>query len=112
MRRKKKDEEINFPGVCSAATVCSTLSAKSCLHSHFLFYQSCVCEVFYWLCLVSMNQCERHKAVVDWRRTLVRAALGPEPRCHISTCISEFPGLSELSQLRHFEDALFHGAGN
>ena len=106
-KKKRMWRKINFPRVYYAAAVCSTLGAKSFSHSHFpFFYHSFVCEVFYWLCSVSMNQCEWHKGVVEWRQTL-------DTRCcgiwvymqHQQLYQYLFPHLGPSQ--RHFEDGLF-----
>ena len=110
-KKKRMWRKIDFPRVYYAAAVCSTLGAKSCSHSHFpfFFHHSFVCEVFYWLCSVSMNQCEWHKGVVEWRQTL-------DPRCcgiwdhmqHQQLYQYLFLHLGPLQ--RHFEDGLFLGS--
>lgn len=89
-KRKKKDVKKNqFPeGLLRCCSVFHPRRQKLFAFTFSFFYHSFVCEVFYWLCSVSMNQCEWHKGVVEWRQTWIHAAVGFESICNISSCIS------------------------
>lgn len=54
---------------CTGLSWWAPLSVPLCWsNSHFLF--NVFCCLFYWLCSVSMNQCERHKVVEGQKWTL------------------------------------------
>lgn len=68
-KTNEKKKEIHFPRVYYAVTLYSTLSAKRFAFSFSFHHPVCV-RCFHWLCSVSMNQCEWHKGVAEWRWTL------------------------------------------
>lgn len=107
-KRKKKDVRKNqFPeGLLRCCSVFHPRRQKLFAFTFSFFYHSFVCEVFYWLCSVSMNQCEWHKGVVEWRQTLDTRCCGIWVHMqHQQLYQYLFPHRGPLQ--RHFEDGLF-----